>query len=284
MAIDTAITTPTRFVDAGAIRFAHRRLNPGTNVPVVVINHFMGDLDTVDPAVVDGLARTREVIVFDAAGVGASSGEPRSTIAEMAVDAGAFIDALGLPLVDVLGHSMGGHVAQWLTATRADLVRKAILVGTAPRGGVPADPEEGAAGFFAAGPNRNDDGWLPIFFGPSSTSQAAGRAYVQRIRSRTERDLPFSDAAVTAWSAARVEWATPGPHVQDYLDGIVQPVLVVNGSRDIVIPTVNSYALQQRLPNAKLLLYPDSGHGPHFQYPVDFVAEATRFLDEPSWT
>jgi pimeloyl-ACP methyl ester carboxylesterase len=175
---------------------------------------------------------------------------------------------------------MGGHVAQWLTYTHPELVRRVILIGTAPRGGVPGDPVEGAAGFFAAGPNRHDEGWLPIFFGPSAQSQAAGREYVERISSREHRDVPFSDAAVSTYGAARIEWGTQGEHVQDYLASIHQPVLVINGSHDIVIPTINSFALQQKLPNAKLLLYPDSGHGPHFQYPLDFVAEASRFLDQ----
>ena len=103
---------------------------------------------------------------------------------------------------------------------------------------------------------------------------------MDRISSREQRDVPFSDAAVATYNAARVDWGTQGEHVQDYLAAIQQPVLVINGSHDIVIPTINSFTLQQKLPNAKLVLYPDSGHGPHFQYPLDFVAEATRFLDQ----
>ncbi|GGF28961.1 alpha/beta fold hydrolase [Subtercola lobariae] len=280
MSTETATTAPTLFVEGEGVRFAYRRFNQGAGMPVVFTNHFMGNLDTIDPAVIDGLAATREVIVFDSAGVGSSSGEPKSTIADIAADAATFITALGLTRVDVLGHSMGGHVAQWLTYTHPELVRRVILIGTAPRGGTPGDPAEGAAGFFAAGPNRSDEGWLPIFFGPSETSQAAGRHYVKRVGSRAERDVPFSDAAVASYGAARVEWAVTGERAQEYLASIHQPVLVVNGSHDIVIPTINSYALQQKLPNAKLLLYPDSGHGPHFQYPADFVAEASRFLDQ----
>jgi pimeloyl-ACP methyl ester carboxylesterase len=280
MSIETATTAQTQFLEAEGVRFAYRRFNKGTGMPLVFTNHFMGNLDTVDPAVIDGLAASRDVIVFDSAGVGSSTGEPKSTIADIAADAATFISALGLAQVDVLGHSMGGHVAQWLTYTHPALVRRAILIGTAPRGGVPGEPTEGAAGFFAAGPNRNDEGWLPIFFGPSETSQAAGRGYVKRIGGRAQRDIPFSDTAVASYGAARVEWGTQGEHVQDYLASIHQPVLVVNGSHDIVIPTINSYTLQQKLPNAKLLIYPDSGHGPHFQYPADFVAEALRFLDQ----
>jgi pimeloyl-ACP methyl ester carboxylesterase len=280
MTVETAITAPTRFVEGGGLRFAYRRLNDGAGLPLLFTQHFMGNLDTVDPAVLDGFATSRDVVWFDTAGVGTSTGEPKATIADIAADAAMFADALGLTRFDLLGHSMGGHVAQWLTYTHPELVRKLILVGTAPRGGIAADPADGAAGYFAAGPNTNDELWLPIFFSPSEKSQAAGRAYVSRIGEREDRDIPFSPEAVKTYSAARVEWGQKDGIGQDYLAGISAPTLVVNGSHDIVIPTKNSFTLQQKLPDAKLLLYPDSGHGVHFQYPEDFVAEATRFLDQ----
>jgi pimeloyl-ACP methyl ester carboxylesterase len=283
METETAINTPTRFVEGGGVRFAYRRLNQGAGIPLLFTQHFMGNLDTIDPLILDGFAATREVIWFDTAGVGSSTGQPKSTIGDIAADAAVFAHALGLDEFDLLGHSMGGHVAQWFTYTHPELVRRLILVGTTPRGGVPTDPADGAAGFFAAGPNTNDELWLPIFFSPSEPSQAAGRAYVERIGSRVDRDIPFSADAARTYSQARVEWGQKEENGQDYLSSITAPTLVVNGSRDIVIPTVNSFTLQQKLPKAKLLLYPDSGHGVHFQYPVDFVAEATRFLDQAEW-
>ena len=283
MSTDRAVTTPTRFVEQDGIRFAYRRLNEGTGLPVLFTQHFMGNLDTIDPAVIDGLAATRDVIWFDTVGVGASSGAPRSTIADIAADAVLFAAAVGLDRFDLLGHSMGGQVAQWVAFTRPDLVRKLILVGTGPRAGVLTDPADGASGMFAAGPNTNDELWLPIFFSPSDRSQAAGRAYVDRIRGRKDRDTPFSPEAAATYSAARIEWGQRGDGRQDYLGQIQAPTLVVNGSRDIVIPTINSLTLQQKLPNAKLVLYPDSGHAAHFQYPDDFVHEVVHFLDHPTW-
>ncbi|QDZ15485.1 alpha/beta fold hydrolase [Humibacter ginsenosidimutans] len=275
----TAATTPTEFVEADGTRFAYRRLNAGAGVPLLFTQHFMGNLDTIDPAILDGFAATREVIWFDTAGVGSSTGEPKSTIADISADAATFAEALGLTRIDLLGHSMGGQVAQWLTYTHPRLVRKLILVGTSPRSGILTDPADNAAALFAAGPNTNDELWLPIFFGPSDTSQAAGRAYVARVRTRVDRDVPFSGDAVKSYSAARVEWGTPDEHGQDYLAQITAPTLVVNGSHDIVIPSVNSFTLQQKLPDAELVLYPDSGHGAHFQYPERFVATAVEFLD-----
>jgi len=272
-------TVPTQTIEADGIRFSYRRLSEGTGVPVVLTNHFMGNLDTYDPAILDGLAATRDVITFDNAGVGSSTGEPKSTIADIAADAYTFIRALGLDRIDLIGHSMGGHVAQQVAFAHPELVRKLILIGTAPRGGAPGDPSDGAAGFFAQHPNLHDEFWLPIFFSASDASQAAGRRYLERIRARADRDVPFSDEAVATYSAARVDWATIAPDSFDYLREISAPALVVNGSHDIVIPTINSYTLQQNIPNAKLLLYPDSGHGVHFEYPEDFLREAINFLD-----
>lgn len=280
MNAESAVTTPTRFVEAGGVRFAYRRLNEGAGVPLLFTQHFMGNLDTIDPVILDSFAATRDVIWFDTAGIGSSSGGPKSTIADITADAAVFAQALGLTRSDLLGHSMGGQVAQWLTYTHPELIRRLILVGTSPRAGVLTDPADGVAALFAAGPNTNDELWLPIFFSPTEKSQAAGRKYVDRVGSRADRDIPFSAEAVRTYSAARVEWGTPDAHGQDYLAAITAPTLVVNGSDDIVIPTVNSFTLQQKITNAKLLLYPDSGHGVHFQYPEDFVAEATRFLNQ----
>jgi pimeloyl-ACP methyl ester carboxylesterase len=122
--------------------------------------------------------------------------------------------------------------------------------------------------------------WLPIFFSPSDVSQGAGRTFLERIRSRTEdRDIPVSEATVAAHLAAAREWGAPAPDSFDYLKGIPHPTLVVNGSNDVVVPTINSYILQQNLPNAELILFPDSNHGSHFQFTEAFNRYVTDFLD-----
>jgi pimeloyl-ACP methyl ester carboxylesterase len=274
-------TAPTRFVDADGIRFAYRRFGEPSGTPVVLLQHFMGNLDNYDPAITDALATDREVILTDNAGVGRSEGPAPETVAGMARDAASLIDALGLEQVDLFGFSMGGFVAQQIAVDRPELVRRLILVGTGPRGGEGMDElAPDVAPLFGTVYDQQDLMWLPIFFSPSEDSQAAGARFLERIRARTEdRDVPVSEATVAAHLAAAHEWGAAAAGSYDYLKGILHPTLVVNGSNDIVVATVNSYILQQNLPNAELVLFPDSNHGSHFQFTDAFVGYATSFID-----
>lgn len=274
-------TATTMHVDAEGITFAYRRFGVMSELPpLLFIQHFRGNLDNHDPALTDALARGREVILFDNTGIAGSSGMAKTSIAEMAADAESFVDALGLDLIDVFGFSMGGHVAQQIAVDRPDLVRKLVLVGTGPRGGVGmASLSDYAIELFTKTYDPQDLMWLPIFFGESDSAQAAGRAFLERIRARADRDAPVTPEAAAAHSAAANEWGTPGAD-QSYLKSITQPTLVINGSNDVVIPTSNSFTLQQAIPNARLLLFPDSNHGSQFQFPEIFVREVSDFLAE----
>jgi pimeloyl-ACP methyl ester carboxylesterase len=278
---DTAASAPTRFVDANGIRFAYRRFGNPIGTPIVLLQHFMGNLDNYDPAITDALGQGREVILTDNAAVGLSTGEAPDTVAGMARDAASLIDALGLEHVDLFGFSMGGYVAQQLVVDRPKLVRRLILVGTGPRGGDGmAQLAPDTAPLFGKVYDPQDLMWLPIFFSASDASQAAGHRFLERIRARTEeRDAPVSEATVAAHSAAAREWGAAARGSFDYLKEITQPALVVNGSDDIVVPTINSYILQQNLLNAELILFPDSNHGSHFQFTDSFNRYATDFLD-----
>ena len=199
----------------------------------------------------------------------------------MAADALRFIDGLGLAAVDLLGHSMGGETAQLIALNRPDLVRRLVLVGTGPRGGFSiARQPASTAPLFGKRDELGDDMWLPILFSPSKESQAAGRAFVARIQARSEdRDIPVSAETIAAYRAAAQGWGSAPLDDLAYLSRIAQPALVVNGSNDVVIPTINSYHLYQHLPDAELWLLPDSGHGAHFQYPALFARQVIDFLD-----
>jgi pimeloyl-ACP methyl ester carboxylesterase len=280
----TAITVPTQFVEANGIRFAYRRWGKKGNLPLVFNQHYTGNLDNWDPAVLDGLAEEREVIIFNNAGVASSTGEVPTTFAGMAKNAEAFIDALGLKKIDLLGFSIGGMVAQQITIDRPEFIRKLILVGTAPRnhdagnGQGHITPETVVT--FGASYDPPENLWLKVFFTDSEESQAAGRAFLKRYLSRTENpDLPINDRVAPAQIAAVGQWgAHPGERFA-YLKEIKQPTLVVSGNHDVIVYTVNSLYLVQNMPNAKLILYPDANHGSWYQNHQDFVFETNRFLN-----
>jgi pimeloyl-ACP methyl ester carboxylesterase len=280
----TAITVPTQFVEANGIRFAYRRWGKPGGIPLVFNQHFTGNLDNWDPAVLDGLTPEREVILFNNAGIASSTGEVPSTFAGMARNAEAFIDALGLKQIDLLGFSIGGMVAQQIVIDRPELIRKLILIGTAPRN-MDAGNGEGhitpeTASIFGAAYNPPENLWLKVFFTDSEASQSAGRAFLKRYLSRTEnRDASISEKVAPAQIAAVGEWgAQPGERFT-YLKNIHHPTLVVSGNHDVIVYTVNSLHLVQNLPNAKLILYPDSNHGSWYQNHEEFVFEANRFLN-----
>jgi pimeloyl-ACP methyl ester carboxylesterase len=274
------LTAPTQFVTAKGIRYAYRRFGAETGTPLIFLQHFRGGMDHWDPAVTDGLAANRPVILFNNTGVASSSGETPNRVEAQADDAAAFVGALDLTQVDVLGFSIGGYVAQALTLRHPALVRRLVLVGTKPRAGDDTDrhPDVNTVGTRHDIPTLEDFQFL--FFAPSPSSQAAGESYWERRHQRTiDTDPPTSKQTMKAQVAAIVDWKQP--HGEPFADlaTIIQPTLVINGSHDVMVPTVNSYLLAQHIPNAELIIYPDSGHGSLFQYPGLFVAHVARFLD-----
>jgi pimeloyl-ACP methyl ester carboxylesterase len=271
-------SAPTQFVETNGIRFAYRRFGKTGGVPLVFNQHFRGTMDHWDPAVIDGLARNREVILFNNAGISSSSGRVPTSFREMGANAIAFIRALELAKVDVLGFSIGGMVAQEIAVQAPDLVRRLILVGTGPRGADMTTSK--SAEIFAATYDSPEHLWLAVHFSPSPSSQAAGLAFLERKLSRNDRDPDVSEEAAAAQREAIGKYIAPAENIFDYLKNIRQPTLIVQGSNDVVVPTVNSYILQQNLPNAQLIIYPDSAHGSLFQYPKQFVQHVSLFLSE----
>ena len=282
MAVHTHRTAPTRYVAANGIRFAYRRFGQksGDTVPLVFNMHLNGTMDHWDPAVTDGFAQDREVILFDNAGISRTSGDVPTSVEAMAANAAAFITALGLAQVDVLGFSLGGLVAQELAIVEPGLVRRLVLVGTGPRSGEGmASLTPDAQRIFGATYEKPGDLWLAVFFTPSERSQAAGRDYLKRFHLRTEdRDPEVSAKVAPAQIEALSKWGAPRDNPYAYLKDIHQPTLVVNGGSDVIVYTVNSFILQQHIPNAQLILYPDANHGSQYQYPTLFVRHVSTFL------
>lgn len=270
-------TVPTQFVEANGIRLAYRRFGKTGGVPIVMNIHFRGTMDHWDPAVTDGLAQQREVILFDNAGIGASSGETPATIAGMATNAVAFIRELGIGKTDILGYSIGGKVAQEIVVQAPELVRKLILVGTGPRGADTAASK--SAEIFSATYDPPEHLWIAAHFLPNPNGRAAGLAYLDRKHRRQDRVPEVSEAAAAAQLQAIAASNEKTDGVWDYLTTIRIPVLVIDGSNDLIIPTINGFTLQQHLSNAQLIIYPDSSHAPFYQYPDLFLAHARLFLN-----
>lgn len=268
---------PTRYLEAGGVTFAYRRLGTTTGTPVVFLHHLGAVLDNWDPRIVDGIAARRPVITFDNRGVGASSGKVPTTIDAMARDAVMFIRALGLEHVDLFGFSMGGFLAQVIAAREPRLVRRLVIAGTGPAGGagIANVARLSYIDVFRGLVTRQDPKQF-LFFTRTPDGIAAGKAFLARLRERTEdRDQEISLPAFRAQLKAIGAWARQTPAD---LSLIRQPVLVANGDTDRMVPTENSHDLHRRLPNSELVIYPDAGHGGIFQFHGDFVERTLAFL------
>jgi pimeloyl-ACP methyl ester carboxylesterase len=272
-------TVRTESVDIGGTAFAYRRFGRTQGVPLVFLQHFRGVMDDWDPAVTDALAGSRPVVLFDNRGVGATGGEAPATVGEMARDAALFLDALGLEQVDVLGFSLGGFLAQALAGLRPGLVRKLVLVGTGPSG--PSEPVTGRDILQIATQHETptEDDFLTLFFGESPASRSAGRRFWQRKQARTDRVPTTTPRTSGAQVAAMINWhQTVAPEYLAFEQQRI-PTLIVNGTRDVMVPTERSFDLARRIPDAQLIIYPDAAHGAHYQYPETFSIDVATFLE-----
>jgi pimeloyl-ACP methyl ester carboxylesterase len=269
-------TAPTKFVQAGGTNFAYRTIGVAGGVPLVLLQHFTGTMDYWDPAVVNEIARRREVIVFDNTGVGASNGQVPDSVEQMAADAVAFVSALGFQQVDLLGYSLGGMVAQVLAAKNPALVRRLILANTAHQGGGNDLMKVLQA---AMSQKKYPDPRMVLFFNDSQNGIDAGQAFLKRVYARQENRDPESGPDVAnAQAKAIIVFSTTQDPANKLLNAIAEPVLIVTGSNDTMLPTDSSYAMFRILKNAQVVMYPDSNHGAIFQYHDRFVQEVEAFL------
>jgi pimeloyl-ACP methyl ester carboxylesterase len=270
-----------RVTAATGVEFAYRDTGGG-GVPLVLFNHFRGNLDNWDPALVDALAASRRVITFDNTGVGGSTGVTPDTIGQMARDAIAFIAALDLSQVDLLGFSIGSFVAQEITLIRPAIVRRVVLASSAPQGA--ADMHGWAPAVIGAvgKPQTSPEEYIEVFFAPSPSSRKAGGESVQRQYARTEdRDAATTWATREAQYDAVCTWGIPDHGSLQRVAAIGQPVFIANGDSDPMILPHYSYLLAGLIPQARVKIYPDSAHGFLFQHHAEFTADVEDFLSEP---
>jgi pimeloyl-ACP methyl ester carboxylesterase len=267
---------------ANGVDYAYRSTGASDGTPLVALQHFRGNLDNWDPALIDALASSRRVITFDNRGVAASSGRTPSTFAQMALDAIDFIDALELRQVDLLGFSIGSFVAQEIALVRPGIVRKVVLASSAPQG---ASGMHGWAPdvISAVGqPETNPEGYLSVFFARSDTSRAVGQEVTRRLfGARTaDRDAATSWQTRLAQYDAVCTWGQPNHSLLERVSAIEQPVFVANGEGDPMILPRYSYLLAGLIPGARLKIYPDSAHGFLFQHHAEFAADVDAFLGD----
>jgi pimeloyl-ACP methyl ester carboxylesterase len=269
---------PTRTVDVNGVPFVYRELGAESEVPVVFLHHFTAVLDDWDPRIIDGIAEHHRVIAFNNRGVGATTSTVPADLERMGADAIAFIRALGHEKVDLFGFSVGGAVAQMVALQAPDLVRRMVLAGTGPRGGggIWKMPFIVGGAYFKAFLTRKDPRHF-LFFPRNAEGKKAATEYFERLAERTQdRDKPISRQARLAQLRAIT---AGGMHAPDDLSAITIPVLVANGDHDLMVASEHSADMARRLPDAKLVIYPNSGHGGVFQYHQQFVPEVLEFLE-----
>ncbi|MBR7835026.1 alpha/beta hydrolase [Actinospica durhamensis] len=276
--MNTYATIKTQTVEAAnGVTYAYRDLGEdGAQRPLVLLQHFRGNLDNWDPALIDVLAAGRRVITFDNRGVGATTGTTPDTVTAMAEDAIAFIAALDLGSVDLLGFSLGSFVAQEIALIRPNLVRRVVLASSAPQGASGMhgwSPQVVAA---VGGETASAEGYVGIFFTRPENATAAGRVFGTRTEGH---DAPATWSTAVAQYDAVTRWGIPNHALLQRVQGITQPVFVANGDSDPMILPRYSHLLAGLLPDATVKIYPDAAHGFLFQHHEQFAADVAAFLD-----
>lgn len=270
-------TVPTKVINVNGTDFTYRTFGKKEGIPVIFLQHFTGNMDNWDPDITNAIAAKHPVVLFNNKGVGSSNGIAPDNVPAMAQDAVDFIRVLGYDKVNLLGFSLGGFIAQHIAVQYPKMVNKLILAGTGSIGGKAiAQLESHLAKAFANGPDRV---LINLFFSKTSSSIKAGEAFLGRIAERQQnRDLPTSQETIGTQAKAIIQYGLETDENNKQLRSIKQPALIVNGSEDVMVDSINSYLMLQNIPNAKLVLWSNSGHGALFQYGNDFTNEVNNFL------
>jgi len=267
---------PTQYTGAEGLQYAYRSLGRRSEIPIVCLQHFTGTLDNWDPLIINGLARERQVITIDNRGIGNSGGTTPDKVQDMAQDVIKIISAMGINKCDLLGYSLGGFIAQTMAAVRPDMIRKIILVGTAPQGtkALRLFPQLVEKAFQLP----RMETFLFLFASRSEKSRAKLTTALQRLNQRKQdRDKETATISIQAQVKALTRWGADAPTIN--LANIDKPVLIIQGSNDEMMGSASSLELFKQIPNSILTYYPDSAHGSFYQYPEMFVEQANFFLN-----
>jgi len=282
-AIETAGTAPNgEVIGANGVTYRYRRFGTSADgIPLIFLQHFRGNLDNWDPALIDPIAAEREVVLVDNTGVGGSTGRVPTTVAQMARDLTEFLDALAVPRYDLFGFSLGGFVAQELALLRPTAVRTVTLAGTGPAGAPRMHGWREDIRRESHHDQSTAESLLYIFFAHTDTSRALGGEFLKRIFGRSEeRDTPTTTAVRDAQYDAVLDWGIPDLSKLERLTAITQPTLILQGDNDLMIPTSGSHLMAGLIPNAQLHIFPDAAHASIFQYPDQAAEITTKFITD----
>lgn len=277
LASTNAASTPNRFVAVAGDRIAYRSIGDGQ--PMLLLTRMRGTLDTWDPLFLDELAKSNRVITVDYPGVGYSSGKLPPQIGQVADFVAAFADAIELDEFVLLGWSWGGTVAQTFIVEHPGRVTHAVLIGTAPPGRNRV-PIQQAFLDRAFKPVNDLDDEVVLFFEPeSAVSRAAAKVSRDRIYARRGVDdkIPSTPNEIQAYLDAAATYHEDAPGRRGKLMLSRTPMLVISGDNDISTAVENWFALNRKIPNAHLIVYPESGHAPQHQYPQLAAAQIALF-------
>jgi pimeloyl-ACP methyl ester carboxylesterase len=275
--VSSSISASIKYIQVDSLKIAYKIIGKGK--PIVFLQRFRGTLNDWDPAFIDAVAKSYQVILFDAPGVGLSSGNVPLSITKWADQAIQFTHALGISHAVFLGWSMGGAVAQVIAINHPEYVDKLVLLATGPSGNpdfVPGNPEFGTR---ARKPVYEFDDYQFLFFYKSETAKAACNSYLKRVEMIKNKDIDTKPESYGNMSIAMGDFkANKEKNYFDALKNINQPVLIANGKFDPSYPLMSSLVLEREIPNSKLIIFPDAGHGFLFQYFKEFVPELLAFL------
>jgi pimeloyl-ACP methyl ester carboxylesterase len=284
MGTNLAGTADNLSVTGSSARFTYRRMGPRGGVPLILLNRFRGTIDWWDPQFLGYLAAGHDMIVFDNVGIGYTTGHAGDSVEDFAAGVIEFVQALGLTQIDLLGWSLGGIVAQYVTLRRPDLIRKLIVAGSSPGSPVPgAAPMKDKVRQIMAKPGGGEDedeDQLYLMFPQNDVGRAAGREYLARVSTRLasgERTISTVAGEGQLIAVAKLQ-SIPFDQTRANLESIKQPVLYANGMHDVMLPAIASYVAVQHLESAVLVLYSDAGHAFLFQHAKAFAAEVASFL------
>jgi pimeloyl-ACP methyl ester carboxylesterase len=268
-----------QYVETPSGKLAYRIDGDSDAAPLLLVQRFRGVIDEWDPAFIERLAAHHKVIRFDSAGVGRSTGETPTTITATAAIALDFMDVLNINVADVLGWSLGGYVAQAMALRSPDRICRMVIAGSGPGAVTEGPRRHPRVNEIALKAKLDDEDYLFLFFAESDTSRAAGRASLARIAAQNDSPPTMMVSAENQFKAI-VNWSGGADAARPRLKELSMPILVANGATDVMVPSYGSYAISQEAPNAKLVLYPDSGHGFLFQHISEFTHEVMAFLSE----